>query len=543
MPDHDRGAYLMSNDSAAKWADLASRDVAFAGASAALGRLGLPAVLPALHAEGLGIRRAVLGGSHSVAIYPPIDSLHPVEAGTVLETIAFGHDTSLYVHIPFCETRCTFCHYTVQHYTGQGQGNASRTSDSDVARYLDALACELALWGERLARSGTAVSSIYIGGGTPLVLEPAALHALMRTIGACFEIVPGAEICIEGSPLTITAPGGADKLGYLKERGVTRLSFGVQSFDDAVLKFAGRGYKRDVAIQAAQIAAAQFDNWNLDLIQGLYKGSPAETWDNLQVIAQLQPAHLTWYHGRFADRPQGDWYQSAARHDDFEDEIDTLIGRMLIWQEMAALGYAQCDGNRFVRAQRFADPFKKIRTSSSRDLLGVGVASYSHVGARAGQQACRGYEFRNETGIRRYTERMLGGALPIASGRAIDDEELLAMSYATGLRGGRIETGLLRAIGDARPQMSAHYRALAARLAALGVLDAYAADDGAAGLRLSSLGRLFEDETLALFFSPAVKRALAAGLAPQDTAIPVHFIPGAAAKGAQPAAKAAPASS
>lgn len=532
----------MSIDTAAQWAQAASRDLAFASASAALDRLGVPAVLPALHAGGVGIRRAVLGGSHSVAIYPPIDSLLPVEAGMVLDTIGFGRDTSLYVHIPFCETRCTFCHYTVQHYTGKGMGKGEGNSDGDgdVVRYLDALGRELASWGARLARSGTSVSSIYIGGGTPLVLEQAALHQLMRTISACFDIAPGAEICIEGSPLTITAPGGADKLRFLKEQGVTRLSFGVQSFDDAVLKFAGRGYRRDVAIRAAQIAADLFENWNLDLIQGLYKGSPAETWDNLGVIAQLQPAHLTWYHGRFADRPQGNWYQSAARHDDFEDEIDTLLGRMLIWQEMAVLGYDQCDGNRFVRAQRFADPFKKIRTSASRDLLGIGVASYSHVGAPAGQEGWHGYEFRNDTGIRSYTERVVGGASPIASGRAIDDEELLAMSYATGLRSGRIETPVLRAIGAARPQVAAHYHALAARAAALGVLEAYAADDGAAGLRLTRLGRLFEDETLALFFSPVVKRALAALQARAPAQAPLPFVPGAAAGGGHPAREGAP---
>ncbi|MXN76758.1 radical SAM protein [Burkholderia sp. 4701] len=510
----------MSTDAAASRMETRSQAAAFDAARASLDWLGIPGVLPALHAAGLSIRRGVLGGTHSVAVYPPIDALMPVEPGAALNAIRFGGDTSLYVHIPFCETRCTFCHYTVQHYAGKGR--ASQTGENDVARYLDALRRELMLWSARLAPSGTALSSIYIGGGTPLVLEEEALRDLVRAIGDYYDILPGAEVCIEGSPLTITAPGGADKLRFLKAQGFTRLSFGVQSFDDAVLKYAGRGYKRDVPIRAAQIASEIFDNWNLDLIQGLYRGSPVETWRNLQTIAELRPAHLTWYHGRFADRPQGDWYRSEDRHGEFEDEFETLLGRMLIWQGMDALGYHPCDGNRFVRAQHYTDPFKKVRTSASRDLLGVGAASYSHVGASPAGYDCRGYAFRNDTHIRAYADRVLSGAMPIATGRALDDEEWLAMSYATGLRNGRVEDAALQAIAVGQPRLSAHYRELAGRLVGLGVLEPYADSEGNAGLRLTRLGRLFEDETLALFFSPAVKRTLTAHAKP--TVVPVRIL-------------------
>ena len=498
----------MSTDATADVRKMRSQAAAFDDAYASLGLLGVPDVLPALHAAGLSISRTVLGGSHSVAVYPPIDSLAPVDANHVLDTIRFGRDTSLYVHIPFCETRCTFCHYAVQHYAGRG--SALQTSEGEVARYLEALKRELAFWGVRLAQSGTALSSIYIGGGTPLVLEQEALHDVIRAINNGYEILPGAEVCIEGSPLTITAAGGEDKLRFLQAQGFTRLSFGVQSFDDAVLKYAARGYKREVPIRAAQIVSAIFENCNLDLIQGLYKGSPAETWQNLEVIAELRPAHLTWYHGRFADRPQGNWYKSEDRHGSFEDEPATLLGRMLIWQGMAALGYQQTDGNRFVREHHYTDLFKKVRTSSSRDLLGVGAASYSRICAEPAADDCRGYVFRNDTRIRAYADRVLSGDVPIVTGRVIDGGELLATSYATGLRNGRMENAALRAIGARKPHLSAHYRALVGMLSDIGILEPYANGEGEDGLRLTELGRLFEDETLTLFFSPAVKRALAA---------------------------------
>lgn len=485
---------------------LAAEIAAFERAKAGLKQIGLPARLLELHAAGLQISRQVLGGSHSVAVYPPIDSLSTIDPGTVLRAIVPGSEASLYLHIPFCETRCTFCHYVVEPVAERG----GATGEGQSKRYLNALTREAEQWGARLERFGTRVTSIYIGGGTPLVLDEEALGSLLSAIHRIFDVTPGSEVCIEGSPLSITAPGGEDKLRFLKASGVTRLSFGVQSFDDAVLKYAGRGYKRAVAIQAAEITGAVFENWNLDLIQGLYRGSPLETWENLQAVAALRPPHLTWYHGRFADRPQRDWYQDAVKFAGFEDEQATLLGRMLIWQQMAALGYHQTDGNRFVRARRHIDPFKKIRTTASSTLIGIGSSAYSHVGGRSGPGSTNGFGFlfRNDADIRSYVAHVSKGVMPITAGRRIDDAEALATSYATGLRHGRIETTALAAIRNREPAITAAYDELAGALRDLGIL-AYAFDDhGREVLRLSDLGQLFEDETLALFFSPAVREAL-----------------------------------
>jgi len=139
-----------------------SQEAAFDQARSSLRQLGIPLALPALHAAGIGISRDVLGGSHSVAIYPPINSLAPLDPQGLVETVACGGEASLYVHIAFCETRCTFCHYTVDHYAGPARGSVG--DDTKVARYLAALNRELVFWGAELARAGMAVSSVYIGG-------------------------------------------------------------------------------------------------------------------------------------------------------------------------------------------------------------------------------------------------------------------------------------------------------------------------------------------------------------------------------------------
>ena len=482
------------------------QEAAFERARASLDRLGLPRGLRALHAAGVGISRSVLGGSHSVAIYPPIDSLSPLDAGTILTGVDWGRQISLYVHIPFCETRCTFCHYTVDHVDVGGGGAAA--GQDKVGRYLGALKRELAYWGSRLAATGTEVSSVYIGGGTPLILGEAALRDLMETLRATFTIVGGAEICIEGSPLTITAPDGVAKLQLLKELGITRLSFGIQSFDDTVLKYAARGYRRDVAIEACARVADIFENWNLDLIQGLYTGSPSETWDNLQQVIAIRPPHITWYHARFADRPQGHWYRMDSKFAAFEDEQAILLGRMLIWQELAAAGYHQVDGNRFVSARPYIDPFKKIRTSMARSLLGVGTASYSHAGSLTPDGRARGFVLRNIADIGGYIDTVAACGSALATGFVMDPQEMLAASYATGLRNGRVEDDALRRLRFECADLARQYDALAGQLAGLGVLEATSTDAGEAALHLTDLGRLFEDETLSLFFSPAVRRRL-----------------------------------
>lgn len=485
---------------------LGSASSAFSRARDGLADFGLPGRMDELHAVGLSVERSALGGSHSVAIYPPIDSItNPVPDGFEA-SIDCGQDTSLYVHIAFCETRCTFCHYPVQQY---GTSGRSARGEAAARRYIDALMHEIETWGDRLTKSCTALSSIYIGGGTPLVLDAETLDEILGAIKARFVVLPGAEICIEGSPLTITAPDGLEKLRFLRSTGVSRFSFGVQSFDDSVLKYAARGYDRRVAFRAAAIVQGVFENWNIDLIQGLYQGSPLETWRNLKALARIAPSHVTWYHARFSDRPQGNWYISPERRAGFEGESDLLLGRMMIWQGVTRLGYDRIDGNRFVRDRRFVDPFKAIRTSSSRNLLGLGAGAYSHIAGNPGVDNDWGWVFRNQAGIPEYVGQVLAGQSPIAFVRPINDAELMAASYATGLRRGRIETPEVSAIRGRLPQLADYYDALVARLVKLGVVERWSNEDGVGGLKLSELGRLFEDETLALFFSPDVKQLLA----------------------------------
>lgn len=479
-----------------------SKDAAFTHARTVLSQLGIPKKLPTLHNAGVSIKHSIIGGSHSAATYVPLTALKPLGLKEKLPQVYFGDTTSLYVHIPFCETQCTFCHYTVRPYRGKAHSSQDRVSG--VERYLEALTCEIETRGRDLG-GDTAVSSIYIGGGTPLVLEQKQLLALLRTLRANFNVLPDAEICVEGSPLTIVAGDGLEKMQALKEAGVTRFSFGVQSFDDEVLKYSARGYKKDTALVACERVSLVFQNWNLDLIQSLYKGRPDEIWENLQVLDGVRPPHLTWYHGRFADRPQGDWYNNRMKKPNFENEEETLLGRMMIWEALTEMGYGQTDGNRFTRLPQYSDTFKKVRISVSSNLLGLGASAYSHLDMRRFPRDVFGTEglfFRNNTNVGSYVDAVETRESNIVeSSLVLGSVEYLAASYVVGLRGVRFETADDINAREMCPELSSHYSELEARFLELNLIEE-CEEGGRSGLRLSLLGRLFEDEVLSLFYLP-----------------------------------------
>lgn len=477
-------------------------------AADALSQLGIPGILPGLRDNGVRIGRTTLGGSHSVVTYPPLDALSAVDPEGPGIAVRFGPSVNLYVHIAFCETMCSFCHYDVSIYRGD-QTDTSR--HQKVQRYLDALGRELELRAEELHQTGTKVSSVYVGGGTPLVLSEAELAWVFERIFTLFSLLPDAPICVEGSPLTVTEKDGLAKLDSLRHMGVTRFSFGVQSFNDGVLKKAARAYTRETAIEACALVRSTFDDWNVDLIQSLVTGTPDEVWDNLEVLRELKPPHITYYHGRFAKgRPQEKWLRDGG-HGEFEGEYETLLGRMLIWQQLAEFGYQQVDGNRFVLSSGFVDPFKKARTSVTSDLLGVGSSAYSHVDMRKLRNDPPGMFFRNVVGSSEYCSRIEEGKSPVGSALALTPEEFLAASYVTGLRTTRVDSFYDDFARRSNPGVWEHYDILERRFLDLGLIIprlTHGELGPAIGLELTPLGRLFEDEVLSSFYSPSVTKLL-----------------------------------
>jgi oxygen-independent coproporphyrinogen-3 oxidase len=185
--------------------------------------------------------------------------------------------TSLYIHIPFCRAKCHYCDFGSHILVG-----AAEQLDGYVA----------ALTQEILQSEPVRVTTVYLGGGTPTVLPLSHLADIIGAARRTFEIVSDAEMTIEANPCTL----GLGLVSGLLLLGVTRLSLGVQSFNDSELRILGRIHTAGGAAETFKMArAAGFDNINLDLIYGL-PGQSLESWrESLEKVLDLEPEHISLY--------------------------------------------------------------------------------------------------------------------------------------------------------------------------------------------------------------------------------------------------------
>ena len=272
----------------------------------------------------------------------------------------------LYVHLPFCAHRCGYCDFvTVVGHAG------------DHGAYVDALLAELELERDLLGD----VDTIFLGGGTPTVTEPAALARLLAGLPRA------AETTVEANPETVT-PGLA---ALLREHGVNRVSLGAQSFQPHLLEMLERRARpEDVRAAVRTLREAGFDNVSLDLIYGIPGQSSADLERDLAEAIALEPEHLSCYeleakpgtrfthaHGEELER------QADAMEDYFERVVDTLMGFGYRWYETA----------NFCRLDARARPPRRSTTSatgSATTTSGSGSAQSRPSPAPAGgtRRAC-----------------------------------------------------------------------------------------------------------------------------------------------------------
>ncbi|HEV7743893.1 MAG TPA: radical SAM family heme chaperone HemW [Pyrinomonadaceae bacterium] len=185
----------------------------------------------------------------------------------------------IYIHIPFCRSRCSYCDFA----TGMYSADAAE-------RYVQAVVAELGSW--RVLEQPGAVDTIYFGGGTPSLLSPAQLETLLSAVRQRFAVAPAAEVTMEINPGTITA----DTLAGFRSLGVNRASFGVQTFDDSELARLGRSHSAADARRTFHLLRdAGFADVSFDLIAGL-PGQTMTGWRrNLDEAFALRPEHLSFY--------------------------------------------------------------------------------------------------------------------------------------------------------------------------------------------------------------------------------------------------------
>jgi oxygen-independent coproporphyrinogen-3 oxidase len=193
---------------------------------------------------------------------------------------------SLYIHLPWCLKKCPYCDFNSHEWSA----TAAPGESMPEARYLDALRADLEaslplVWGRP-------VVSVFIGGGTPSLFSPEAIDRLLGDVRALLPLEADAEITLEANPGTFEK----DRFRAFREAGVTRLSVGVQSFDDAALKAVGRVHDSRQARAALDEAAQVFQTFNLDLMYALPGQTLAMLEADLRTALSYAPPHLSVYH-------------------------------------------------------------------------------------------------------------------------------------------------------------------------------------------------------------------------------------------------------
>lgn len=188
---------------------------------------------------------------------------------------------SLYVHLPWCLKKCPYCDFN---------SHEMRQSELPEQRYLDALVADLEaalplVWGRT-------VHSIFLGGGTPSLFSPESIDRLLADLRARLRLAADCEITLEANPGTFEK----DRFRAFRDAGVTRLSVGVQSFNDEHLQRIGRVHDRAQAIAALEEAARSFETWNLDLMYALPGQTLAGLRQELEQALAFAPPHLSIYH-------------------------------------------------------------------------------------------------------------------------------------------------------------------------------------------------------------------------------------------------------
>jgi len=275
-----------------------------------------------------------------------------VAAGNGLE---FRHalPLSLYVHIPWCVQKCPYCDFN----SHEARGGIPE------AEYIAALIADLEsalplVWGRK-------VSSIFFGGGTPSLLSGEALDQLLTAIRMRLPLLPEAEITLEANPGTVEA----DKFVAFRAAGINRLSLGIQSFNPAHLKALGRIHDGDEARRAIEIAAAHFDNFNLDLMYGLPGQTLCEALHDVETALAFAPTHLSCYqltlepNTAFAARPP-----ELPESDVCADMQEAIEGKL------ASAGFTHYETSAFARPGRQCR--HNLNYWTFGDYLGIGAGAH-----------------------------------------------------------------------------------------------------------------------------------------------------------------------
>ncbi len=371
-------------------------------------------------------------GSYFVANYPPFSAWSREQLPSVQMTLdappasngasAAPAPLGLYLHVPFCRKRCKFCYFRV--YTGR--------NSADVNRYLDALAAEVAIYARQPRLAGRQFDFVYFGGGTPSFLSNDQLRSLVDRINEHWQWDAAREVTFECEPGTLTK----SKLETIKSIGVTRLSLGVEHFDDDILVQNGRAHKSAEILRSYEWArAVGFDQVNIDLIAGMV-GETDDKWRaTVDQALALDPDSLTLYQ---MELPYNSVFARESTDSGAALVADWPTRRR--WAGYAfdvfeRAGYEVSSAYTLVKPNRGYTFVYRDALWHGMDMVGTGVASFSYMD---------GMHYQNCDDWDDYIDPLEANRLPLARALRATDHQRLIREMTLQLKLGRLDGGYFR---------------------------------------------------------------------------------------------------
>jgi oxygen-independent coproporphyrinogen-3 oxidase len=349
------------------------------------------------------LRHETTAGNYFVANYPPFAFWKPEFVPQFLSALEHQppvtrHSSPVtqfgqYVHIPFCRKRCHFCYFKV--YTDK--------DSSEVRNYLDALLKELTVYAIKPAIQGRKPRFVYFGGGTPSYLSPDQLKFLTDGMKRLLPWDEVEEVTFEAEPGTLTD----HKLKAIRDLGVTRLSLGIEHFDDHILEINGRAHRsKEIARAYAYAREIGFPQINIDLIAGMVEETEEKWRETVAKAVALQPDSVTIYQMEVPYNT-GIYQQMKAEGKLVAPVADWETKRGWVdyaYREFEKIGYTVTSGTTVVRDPAKVKFVYREGLFSGADILSIGVASFGHLA---------GVHYQNHHEFQAYVSAVNAGQLPV----------------------------------------------------------------------------------------------------------------------------------
>jgi oxygen-independent coproporphyrinogen III oxidase len=314
---------------------------------------------------------------------------------------------SLYVHIPYCVSKCPYCDF-----------NSHVVPEIPEASYIEALIQELNYYARMNHWRARSVQTIFFGGGTPSTFQPSSIARILESANVLFPIDSDCEITLEANPGTVES---ANFAGY-RSCGVNRISVGVQSFQPHLLKFLGRVHSADEAVKALHVIGdAGFENFSLDLIYANPGQSLRDLENDLDTALVFQSPHLSAYNLTIEEGTPFHHEYRSGRISLLSEEGEIAMAE-LIERRLRAGGLQRYEISNYARPGYHSR--HNVNYWQNGDYLGIGAGAHSH--QRAANDGIFGRRWWNEKNPARYMNKIS------ESGQAVTDAEESDLTRAAG---------------------------------------------------------------------------------------------------------------